>query len=132
MAFKKKVRVKLIGNAEVEYLKLQGLVSEERQLGKKSSEHQTLLKSINDKIELLKLNYEAGAPIQKKLIPKEYRQEYGVTNLWKINLALYWRMMYTVRSTQIMTEIKIIEVLLDVLGIKNHDDYNKLFGYKRK
>lgn len=131
MVFKKKVRIKLIGNAEKEFKRLQELVSEEREKGKKSSEHQSLLKSINDKIELLKLNYEAGIPIQKKLIPKEYKEKYGVTNLWKINLALYWRMMYTVRSSQIITEIKIIEVLLDVLDIKNHDDYNKLFRYKK-
>jgi len=65
MVFKKKVRIKLIGNAEKEFKRLQELVSEEREKGKKSSEHQSLLKSINDKIELLKLNYEAGIPIQK-------------------------------------------------------------------
>jgi hypothetical protein len=130
--FGKKARVKLVGDAEKEYKKLAELAANERKKGKTNTEHQTLLKSINDKIELLKLNYESGIPLQKKFIPKKYIDEYGITNLWKINLALYWRMMYTVRANQTVTEIKIVEVLLDVLDILDHKEYNKLFGYKKK
>lgn len=37
-----------------------------------------LLKALNQKIELIKINPHYGNPIPKKLIPKEYIEKYGI------------------------------------------------------
>ena len=37
-----------------------------------------------------------GIRISKKLIPKEYKQKYGIDNLWKYNLPNAWRLIYSV------------------------------------
>jgi len=42
----------------------------------------------------LKSSPEAGKHIPKRQIPKEYIAKYGVTNLWKLNLDPYWRLIY--------------------------------------
>ena len=65
-----------------------------------------------------------GIQIQKKQIPKEYVDKYGVSNLWKINLPDYWRMLYTI----VGDEIEIVAILLEVM---NHKEYDKKFGYKK-
>ena len=46
----------------------------------------------------LKANYDYGTQISRKLIPRKYQFEYEVTNLWKIDLAGYWRMIYTLKQ----------------------------------
>ncbi|MFH1209493.1 MAG: hypothetical protein V1663_01765 [archaeon] len=98
-------------------------MGEEIKKGITSSDHQTLLNSIKQKIELLKLNPEYGFHIQKDRIPKEYIQNYDVTNLWKINLSGAWRMIYTIRGS----EVEIISLILDLM---NHKEYEKKFGYR--
>lgn len=56
---KRRVTVKLLDDAIDEYKKLNRIVKEEKIKGVTGSPYQTLLKGINDKIELLKLNCEA-------------------------------------------------------------------------
>lgn len=90
-----------------------------------SSDHQTLLDSIKQKIELLKVNPEYGFHIQKDRIPKEYVRIYEVNNLWKINLSGAWRMIYTIRGS----EVEVISLILDII---DHSSYNKKFGYKKR
>ncbi len=129
----KRVNVKLLGEAKEEYLKLQETVGEEREKGITGSFHQTLFKSIDSKIALLKANYDYGKQIPRKLIPRKYQLEYEVTNLWKVDLAGYWRMIYTLKQPQReQTEIEIITIWLDVLDIIDHKKYDKIFGYKKK
>ena len=129
----KKVSVKLLGEAKEEYLALQELVRKEQEKGVSSSFHQTLLRSIESKIALLKQNYDSGIQIPRKLIPRKYLSEYGVTNLWKVNLAGYWRLIYTLNRPQTeRAEVGVISVWLDVLDIMKHEDYDKTFGYKKK
>ena len=129
----KRVSVKLLGEAKEEYLQLQETVRKERDKGISSSFHQTLLKSIDSKIALLKANYDSGIQIPKKFIPRKYQLDYEVTNLWKVDLAGYWRMIYTLNQPQReQTEIEIITIWLDVLDIMDHKNYNKLFGYKKR
>ena len=130
---KRKITVKLLDDASDEYKKLNEIAKEEKTKGIRNSPHQTLLKGINDKIELLKMNCEAGTQIKKKQIPKKYLQEYEVTNLWKINLPSYWRMIYTLKQPlREATEINVLSIWLDVLDIIDHDKYDKIFKYKRK
>ncbi len=85
----------------------------------------SILNSINQKIELIKENPHYGDPVSKKLIPEEYKEKYGVTNLFRVELPNFWRMLYTLTEGE--TKIEIIAFVLDII---NHKDYNKKFGYK--
>ncbi|MDO8459986.1 MAG: hypothetical protein Q7S74_02665 [Nanoarchaeota archaeon] len=80
-----------------------------------------LLKSIKQKIEFIKVNPFYGDSIAKKLIPKEY----GVTNLFRVELSKFWRILYTVKGDQ-------VEVICFILDILSHPEYNKKFGYRKK
>jgi len=82
-----------------------------------------ILNAVNKKIELIKLNIHYGNPVAKNLIPKEYRIKYGVTNLFRIELPQFWRMLYTLTNG----DIEIIAFVLDVI---DHKTYDKKFGYK--
>ena len=46
----------------------------------------TILKAIKKKVELIKMNPHYGEPISKKLIPKKYIDQFGVTNLFWVKL----------------------------------------------
>lgn len=129
----KRVSIKLLGEAKEEYLRLQGAVRQEREKGVEGSFHQTLLKSIDSKIALLKANYDYGVQIPRKLIPHKYVVEYDVTNLWKVDLAGYWRLIYTLKQPQReATEVEVITIWLDVLDISDHKRYDMAFGYRKR
>jgi hypothetical protein len=119
----KSVKVIITGDAKEEYEELIRAVDEEISEGITSSDNQTLLNSIRQKMELLKENPEVGVHIPKDRIPKEYIQKYGVNNLWKINLSSAWRMIYTIRGS----EVEIISLIMDII---DHRHYNKKFRYK--
>ena len=125
MTFKgKPVIVKITGDAKEEFEELNKLVGEEIAKGITNSDHNILLNSIKQKIEFLKENPEYGIHIPKDRIPKEYVINYDVNNIWKVNLSGAWRMIYTIRGS----EVDIIALILDIL---DHRDYEKKFGYKK-
>lgn len=121
----KTIKVILSEEAAKQYEELNKIVGEEVKKGVTNSIHQQLLKSIKQKTELLKINPQAGIHIPKRLIPKVYIDKYDANNLWKIDLSGYWRMIYTLRTT----EIEITNFVLDFL---DHETYDKVFGYKKK
>lgn len=121
----KPTKVIITGEAKEEFNDLNKVVGEEIKKGVTSSDHQTLLNSIKQKIEFLRDNPEYGTHIPKDRIPKEYVRDYDVTNLWKVNLSGAWRMIYTIRGS----EVEIISLVLDIM---NHRDYEKKFKYRRK
>ena len=86
--------------------------------GKSSSFELQLLRAIHNKINLIKKNPFYGDNIPKKLIPVTY----AVQNLWRIELPGFWRMLYTIKGSQ-------IEIVCFVKDILSHKDYNKKFGY---
>ncbi|PIU21248.1 MAG: hypothetical protein COT15_03175 [Candidatus Diapherotrites archaeon CG08_land_8_20_14_0_20_34_12] len=86
----------------------------------------SILLAINKKVELIKLNTHYGNPIGKDLIPKMYKEQYGITNLFRIELPNRWRMLYSLTNGG--TEIEIIAFVLDIIG---HGTYDKKFGYKK-
>lgn len=130
---KKRVVIKLLGDAKEEYLKLKKTVAEEKAKGISSSFNQTLLNSIDSKIKVLKEKYDYGEQIPRKQIPFKYISKYEVTNLWKVDLSGYWRMVYTLKQPQRgEEEIEILSIWLDVLDILDHPAYDKIFGYKKK
>tara|TARA_Y100000034_G_scaffold136158_1_gene211153 strand:- start:152 stop:526 length:375 start_codon:yes stop_codon:yes gene_type:complete len=119
----KDVKVILSKEANVVYEELNQIVGNEKKNQVESSVHQSLLRSINRVRDLLKINPFAGNQLLKSRIPKKYVQLYGITNLWRIELANRWRMMYSIDGN----EIEIVNFVLDIF---NHKDYDKLLGYK--
>ena len=128
----KRVVIKLLGEAKDDYLELEKIVKEERSKGITSSFNQSLLKSINDKIAILKTNYDYGFQVSRKIFGRtKYVQEYDVTNLYRVDLVGYWRLIYTLRQPQRENpEVDILAIWLDVLDIISHKEYNKIFHYK--
>ena len=90
-----------------------------------SKNERTLLKSIKQKIEFIKENPQYGNPLSKKLIPDEYKIKYGITNLFRVELPNFWRMLYTLIEGE--SKIEVISFILDII---DHPNYDKKFGYK--
>ena len=86
-----------------------------------------MLKAVNQKVEIIKASAHYGNPIAKDLIPNEYKQKYGVTNLFRVELPPFGRMLYTLTNTE-----NEIEITAFVLDIADHEQYNKKFGYRKK
>jgi len=124
--FGKKIRVVFADEPSRAYKELKALVGKERTKGITSSENQTLLRGINNTIEILRSNTQYGSQLPKPQIPKSYVELYEVENLWVIELPLYWRLVYTVTSSG---EVEIINLILDIY---DHPTYDKVFHYKKK
>ena len=119
----KEVTVRLSEEANEVFKELNRIVGEEKQKGVESSFHQTLLRSILRVKDLLKENPFAGDQVEKRRIPKEYVQKYDVENVWRIELANRWRLVYSITGSQ-------VEIITFVMDIFDHKDYDKVFGYK--
>lgn len=91
-----------------------------------SKTERTILNAVNKKSELIKANPHYGNHLPHNLIPKEYKEKYGVKNLFRVELPSFWRMLYTLTDSE--TKIEIIAFVLDLI---DHDKYNKKFGYKK-
>ena len=90
----------------------------------KSKVKRSILRALDNKVELLKNNPFYGRPIAKRLIPKEYKLKNDVKNLYRIELTNFWRMLYTLKNS----ELKIIALVIEVI---NHKQYDKKFKYKK-
>lgn len=77
---------------------------------------------IDRAIDDLEKNPTCGTKIQKRLWPKEYKQKYGITNLWKYDLPNAWRVIYTIETDEIM----IVSIILEWFS---HKEYGKRFKY---
>ena len=73
-------------------------------------------------MELVKINPQYGDSVPKALARKT---SYQVDNLWAVDLVGYWRMLYTLKGSE-------IEILCFVLEIIGHKKYDKLFGYRKR
>ena len=124
MKIDREIRVVLSKEAEEVYVELNKIVGQEIGKGVKSSFHQTLLRSIKKTIELLKDNPFVGDQIRKRLIPSIYIEKYDAENLWRIELANRWRLIYSIKTRE-------LEIINFVVAIYDHKKYDKVFGYKR-
>ena len=122
---KKKITIKLIGDAEKAFKELNRIVGEQRSNGVTSSKDITLLNAINRIFDVITNNPFYGENAKKDLIPKEYRQKYDADNLFIVDLPDYWRMMYTLESDE-------IEIIAFVLDLIDHNEYNKKFGFRKR
>ncbi len=122
---KRPVRIIYIGEAKEAYLNLKKVAAEERLKGIEDSENQRLLKSLKTKEELMKIKPEYGDHIPRKYLNKKIIEKYGTDSLWRIEIYDYWRAIYTLRGNK-------IEIFALILDIISHDDYNKVFNYRKR
>ena len=120
----KPVEVRFDESAYKEYLKLQKNISQNKK-SKKPPTYEQLLSSINNTIKNLKLNPYLGDLVPRKYLTKKVIAKYGTDKIFRVNLVGYWRLIYTI----IGDETKIIAFILEYVS---HNDYNKLFNYKKK
>jgi len=92
-----------------------------------SKRAQSILKAIGDKTALIKANRHYGDAIAKRLIPREFVQEYAVSNLFRVELPSFWRMLYTLTNDE-----QEIEIVAFVLDIGSHKHYDKTMGYRSR
>lgn len=81
-----------------------------------------LFEFMNRAITDLKKDSASGTKIQKRIWPKIYIKKYGINNLWKYDLPNGWRIIYTVKTDEIM----ILNVILEWF---NHKEYERRFKY---
>ncbi|MBR9682566.1 MAG: hypothetical protein GOV02_02735 [Candidatus Aenigmarchaeota archaeon] len=90
---------------------------------KHSKVDRSILRAINHKKELIKLDKHYGQPIKRRLIPKEYKN-HGIRSMFRVGLPNFWRMHYTLGDDENM-----VEIVAFVIDIVDHKDYNKILGY---
>jgi hypothetical protein len=109
----KEVRIVLKGQAKESFIELKK---------RDDKEAQSLIRSIERIIGILKQNPQYGDPIRKELIP-EFFKKIGIQNLYRAELSNFWRMLYTIEGNK-------VEIFCFVLSIMDHPTYDRLFGYK--
>ena len=88
---------------------------------------QSIANAVRRKAELIKANPHYGEPLAKRLIPAVFAQKYGATNLFRVELPSYWRLLYTLTNSEDQASIIAL-----VLAIVDHPTYERLMGYKEK
>jgi len=63
-----------------------------------------------------------GTKIRKKIWPKVYVKKYSINNLWKYDLPNGWRVIYTVKTDEVM----ILNIILEWF---DHKGYERRFNY---
>ncbi|MFX0133138.1 MAG: hypothetical protein ACFFDN_05790 [Candidatus Hodarchaeota archaeon] len=74
--------------------------------------------------EKLLLNMLSGNSIQKRRIPKYYRDKYGVNNLFRYEHPEGYRSCYTLVNIE---GVGVCPIILDLLS---HPEYERIFGYR--
>jgi mRNA-degrading endonuclease RelE of RelBE toxin-antitoxin system len=92
-----------------------------------AKKEKSILDAFNRKVELIKTDIYYGQQIPKKLFPRQYKKQYGVTNLWRVELPSFWRIVYTITSDN--SKIEIVILIIDIL---DHRQYDNIFGYKKQ
>lgn len=90
---------------------------------KKDKDSITLVNSIERMINVLASNPQHGNPISKKQFPLVLINKYNISNLYRVELSKFWRLLYTISNDEVY-------IYLIILSIVDHKDYNKLFNYK--
>ena len=79
----------------------------------------TILKAVDQKIEIIKSNRHYGRPMPSNRIPVEYRLKYGVENLFKIKLPNFWRMLYYLTEGE--SRLYVIAFVVDIIDHRQYD-----------
>ena len=87
------------------------------------SEGSELKRVIEVSLEALREDVLAGEKIEKKKWPKKYVQEYGIHNLFKIDVGREGRLTYTIIAEGRKKIVCVIEFF------SSHKSYDRRFGY---
>jgi hypothetical protein len=120
----KTVVVQWDADAHKEFVRLQRAVLEGKKATGRPSYGQLLL-SINNAIQRLKADAFCGDLIPRRYLSKKVIARYGTDKVFRIGLAGYWRMLYTV----VGDEAQIIAFILEYM---DHPSYDRLFGYRKR
>jgi hypothetical protein len=96
-------------------------------LAKKRKQERTLVNGFYKKIEMVKYNIHYGDSVEKERIPLEYRIKYNANNLFRVEIPGFWRFTYTLKNGLTNDETVIL-----VLDIMDHEQYDKIFGYRKR
>jgi hypothetical protein len=80
--------------------------------------------AIDRTVTALPANVHLGDPVAKRLFPKKYLR-LEVSNLFRIPLPQFWRLLYTITTADGTTALFVLDIL-------NHKEYDRLFGYRRR
>src|SRR3989344_6849247 len=86
-------------------------------------ESNEIKKFIKRAILVIQVNAFCRIQIPKRIIPKEYVQNYGVTNLWKYDLPDGWRLIYSITTPN---KVEVISIILEWF---DHTGYERRFRY---
>jgi hypothetical protein len=87
---------------------------------------QSIVRAIENKMMLLSQDLQYGDSIAKQKIPDYYKKRYGATNLFRVELPCFWRMIYSLTKREYNSET--IVLIVDII---DHKEYDKKFGYKK-
>lgn len=125
MKINKKVYIELKGDAKDFYIELQTTVENQFSKGKNNSKEIKLWKGIQRILDRIKENPLYGKNAKKELIPRYYTNEHNAENIRIADLPFFWRLIYTLDSTE-------EDLTIFVLDIFSHDNYNKRFGFRKR
>ena len=91
-----------------------------------SKKERMILNAFYRKVDILKSKPFFGDQIRKELIPDEYISRYDCSNLFRVELPCFWRMIYSVTSDD-----KIVNIAVLILDIFDHETYDQKFGYRK-
>jgi hypothetical protein len=91
-------------------------------LSDSNSEDKAIFESLNIAFDNISDDVFIGIQIPKNLIPKAYKKQLEIDNLWKYDLPYGWRLLYTVISDG----NTVIAIIIDWLP---HKKYERLFNY---
>ena len=80
------------------------------------------MKIINHGLNVLKENMFVGERIERRKFPRYYVQKFGINNLYKLNLDLRTRLIYTLVAEETGVAVVVLEIL-------DHKKYEERFGY---
>ena len=81
---------------------------------------------IEDMETVLLENMYAGQLVKKRQIPPHYIQRYGVNNLYRYRHPEGYRSCYTILNVEGHGVCPII------LDIRSHEEYDRIFGYRKR
>lgn len=94
---------------------------------KSSKQERMIFDALTAKLKLIEKNPFSGDIIRKRLIPKYYILKYSAKNLFRVELPLFWRMLYTLTDKE-----EKIEVIAFILDVFDHKEYDRRLGYKKR
>ena len=110
---------------DASYSLLQEQVLQDKKRGKQKTPNIQLLKAVDRAVENLKLDPHAGKHMGKNKIPAMILKDFEVTDIWKIDLPGFWRMLYSITG-------KDLKVICLILRMCDHKEYNRIFRFKKR